>query len=67
MRAGFVARRFTGYIDHLAELIAQGIACRGFALIDVLQPCVSFNLGIKQPCVLFKMGIKQPCVLFKNF
>ncbi len=43
MRAGFVARGFTGYIDHLAELIAQGIAHRGFALIDVLQPCVSFN------------------------
>jgi 2-oxoglutarate ferredoxin oxidoreductase subunit beta len=43
MRAGFVARGFTGMTDHLSELIQQGIAHRGFALIDVLQPCVSFN------------------------
>ena len=43
MRAGFVARGFAGMIDHLSGLIQQGIAHRGFALIDVLQPCVSFN------------------------
>ena len=30
-------------IDHLSELIQQAISHRGFALIDVLQPCVSFN------------------------
>lgn len=43
MRAGFVARGFVGMIDHLSELIKQGIAHHGLALIDVLQPCVSFN------------------------
>jgi 2-oxoglutarate ferredoxin oxidoreductase subunit beta len=43
MRAGFVARGFTGTIDQLSEVIQRGIAYRGFALIDVLQPCVSFN------------------------
>lgn len=43
MRAGFVARGFAGMIDHISELIQQGIAHRGLALIDVLQPCVSFN------------------------
>ncbi|MBW2608919.1 MAG: 2-oxoacid:ferredoxin oxidoreductase subunit beta [Deltaproteobacteria bacterium] len=43
MRAGFVARAFSGRIEHLSEMIQQGIAHRGFALIDVLQPCVSFN------------------------
>jgi len=43
MRAGFVARGFAGMIDHLSELIQQGIAHHGFALIDILQPCVSFN------------------------
>ncbi len=41
--ASFVARSFAGDIDHLADLIKQGIAHRGFALIDILQPCVSFN------------------------
>ncbi len=43
MQAGFVARAFSGMVDHLSELIQQGIAHQGFALIDILQPCVSFN------------------------
>ena len=43
MRAGFVARGFAGMPDHLSELIQQGITHRGLALIDILQPCVSFN------------------------
>lgn len=43
MRAGFVARGFAGMLDHMSELIQQGINHRGLALIDVLQPCVSFN------------------------
>jgi 2-oxoglutarate ferredoxin oxidoreductase subunit beta len=43
MQAGFVARGFSGMIDHLSDLIQQGIAHQGFALIDILQPCVSFN------------------------
>jgi len=43
MQAGFVARGFAGMPDHLSELIQEGMAHAGFALIDVLQPCVSFN------------------------
>lgn len=43
MRAGFVARGFSGMTDHLSELIVKAIAHQGFSLIDVLQPCVSFN------------------------
>jgi 2-oxoglutarate ferredoxin oxidoreductase subunit beta len=45
MAAGgtFVARGFSGNIDHLVGLIKSGIQHRGFALIDILQPCVSFN------------------------
>ncbi len=41
--APFVARSFSKEIDLTAELIEQAMACGGFALIDVLQPCVSFN------------------------
>ena len=41
--ASFVSRSFAGDADHLAKLIKKGIAHRGFALIDILQPCVSFN------------------------
>ena len=39
----FLARGFSGEIDHLAGLIKAGINHRGFALIDILQNCVSFN------------------------
>jgi 2-oxoglutarate ferredoxin oxidoreductase subunit beta len=39
----FLARGFAGEIDHLAGLIKAGVQHRGFALIDILQPCVSFN------------------------
>lgn len=43
MGATFVARGFAGEPSHLAGLIKQGIRHRGYALIDVLQPCVVFN------------------------
>lgn len=41
--ASFVSRSFAGDIDHLSDIIKKAIMHRGFALIDVLQPCVSFN------------------------
>ncbi len=43
MRASFVARGFAGSIDHLTELITKAMAHEGLALVDILQPCVSFN------------------------
>lgn len=43
MKAGFVARGFSGQIQHLSGLIQQAIQHKGLSLIDVLQPCVSFN------------------------
>jgi 2-oxoglutarate ferredoxin oxidoreductase subunit beta len=41
--AGFVARGFSKEKEHLAWLITEAIQYKGFSLIDVLQPCVSFN------------------------
>lgn len=41
--AGFVARSFSGDKDQLIPLIKAGIKYNGFALIDVLSPCVTFN------------------------
>ncbi|MEM3422937.1 MAG: thiamine pyrophosphate-dependent enzyme [Candidatus Bilamarchaeaceae archaeon] len=41
--ATYVARGFAGDIPHLKELIKGGIAHKGFALVEVFQPCVSFN------------------------
>jgi len=40
--ATFVARGFAGDITHLKMLIKEAIKHRGFALIDVLQPCVTY-------------------------
>jgi 2-oxoglutarate ferredoxin oxidoreductase subunit beta len=39
----FLARGFAGDVKHLAGLVAQALAHRGYALLDVLQPCVTFN------------------------
>ena len=41
--AGFVARSFSGDKHQLIPLIKAGISHNGFALIDVLSPCVTFN------------------------
>ena len=41
--AGFVARAFTGKPDHLVSVMKQAITYKGYALVDILQPCVSFN------------------------
>jgi 2-oxoglutarate ferredoxin oxidoreductase subunit beta len=45
MHAGFVARAFVGMEEHLVDVLVQAIDHRGFSLVDVLQPCVSFNRG----------------------
>jgi len=41
--ASFVARGFAGDIPHLKEIIKTAIQHQGFALIDILQPCITFN------------------------
>src|SRR5215210_3350984 len=41
--ATFVARSFSGDKRQLVPIIKAGLAHRGFALIDVISPCVSFN------------------------
>jgi 2-oxoglutarate ferredoxin oxidoreductase subunit beta len=39
----FIARGFAGDVKHLAGLIAQALKHKGYALVDMLQPCVTFN------------------------
>jgi 2-oxoglutarate ferredoxin oxidoreductase subunit beta len=41
--ATYVARGFSGDQKHLTKLTAAAIAHRGFSLIDVFSPCVTFN------------------------
>lgn len=41
--ATFVARSFSGDKEQLVPIIKAAIAHRGFALVDVISPCVTFN------------------------
>ena len=41
--AGFVARCFSGEKEHLKETMKAAIRFPGYALVDILQPCVVFN------------------------
>lgn len=41
--ASFVARAYAGKLKQMVELIKTGILHEGFSLIEVLQPCPSFN------------------------
>lgn len=41
--ATFVARSFAGDVKHLQKTIVDAVKHRGFSLIDVFQPCVSYN------------------------
>ena len=41
--ATFVSRGYSGELKHLAWLIGQALEHPGYALVDVLQPCVTWN------------------------
>jgi len=41
--ATFVARGFSGDPKHLVELMKKAILHKGFSLIDIFSPCVTFN------------------------
>lgn len=41
--ATFVARGFSGKIDHLTGIIKRAIQHEGFSLVDMFQPCFTFN------------------------
>lgn len=41
--ASFVARGFSGEQKQLSEIIAQAIAHKGFSLVDIFSPCVTYN------------------------
>jgi 2-oxoglutarate ferredoxin oxidoreductase subunit beta len=41
--ATYVARGFSGKQKHLVELIKGAIQHKGFSLVDVFSPCVTYN------------------------
>jgi 2-oxoglutarate ferredoxin oxidoreductase subunit beta len=40
--ATFIARGYSGEINHLSDTIAQAIEHKGFSLVDVFSPCVTY-------------------------
>lgn len=42
-RASFVARAFSGHKEQTREILKKAIQHKGYALVDLLHPCVSFN------------------------
>lgn len=43
MNCGLAARGFSGDPDELTGLVKEALTFKGFSLVDILQPCVSFN------------------------
>ena len=41
--ASFVARAFAGDVEQTAEVLKKAIEHKGYALVDIFQPCVTFN------------------------
>lgn len=41
--AGFVAQTFSGEVEKTAEIIRRAISYKGFALVNVLHPCPTWN------------------------
>lgn len=43
LNASFVARAYAKDHDQTADILAQAVKHPGYALVDIFQPCVSFN------------------------
>lgn len=41
--ATFVAQTFAGDIDHMTSIFSKAIYHKGFSLVNILQPCITFN------------------------
>ena len=55
--ATFVARGYSSDVRHLTDLMQKAIQHKGFALIDVFSPCVTFNHDNDHP--FFKERVKK--------
>lgn len=43
LNASFVARAFSNDVEKTQEILTRAITHKGYALVDIFQPCVSFN------------------------
>jgi len=43
LNASFVARAFSADMEKTKQIVKKAVANKGFSLVDIFQPCVSFN------------------------
>ncbi len=63
MGATFIARAWSGDLQHLSEMIVAAVQHEGSALLDVLQPCVVFNKRYAYDYYrdrVYKLGAEEP-------
>jgi 2-oxoglutarate/2-oxoacid ferredoxin oxidoreductase subunit beta len=48
LNPSFVARSFSSNVDHLTDIIRQGLNHTGFSFIEVMQACPTFNKATPQ-------------------
>jgi 2-oxoglutarate/2-oxoacid ferredoxin oxidoreductase subunit beta len=48
LNPSFVARSFSGDIEHMTETIQKGLNHKGFAYIEIMQACPTFNKATPQ-------------------
>ncbi len=61
--ATFVARGYSGKIQHLTDLITQAIEHEGFSFINVLQPCITYNNTYKKYNKLVEILDETPATI----
>jgi 2-oxoglutarate ferredoxin oxidoreductase subunit beta len=43
LNASFVARAFSNDIEQTKEIVKKAVQHKGYALVDIFQPCITFN------------------------
>lgn len=69
--ATFIARGFAGDLNELKELMKKAINHKGAAILDILQPCVTFNKlntyqWYKERCYYMKESFKSRAEAFNK-
>jgi 2-oxoglutarate/2-oxoacid ferredoxin oxidoreductase subunit beta len=56
LKPSFVARSFSGMVDHMTDIIQQGLNHNGFSFIEIMQACPTFNKATPQEWYWNRIG-----------
>jgi 2-oxoglutarate ferredoxin oxidoreductase subunit beta len=56
LNPSFVARTFSGDVKHMTEIIQKGLRHKGFAFIEVMQTCPTYNRATPQEWYLERIN-----------